>query len=39
VLEPLRTAGAPLFELTRRRPFLDVQQFFDADYPRGRCYY
>lgn len=38
-IQPLRTAGTPLADLSGRFPFAAVQQIFDADYPDGRRYY
>ena len=38
-IRPLRRIAAPLADLSGPRPFLEVQKFFDADYPNGRLYY
>jgi hypothetical protein len=38
-IRPLRQIVTPLADLSGRRPFLEVQKFFDADYPNGRLYY
>ncbi len=39
VLAPLRSLAEPLADLSGPMPYLDVQQFFDADYPSGGRYY
>lgn len=39
VLRPLRRMGRPVGDMSGPRPFLDVQKFFDADYPNGMLYY
>ncbi len=31
--------GRPVGDMSEPRPFLDVQKFFDADYPNGMLYY
>lgn len=38
-LAPLRTLGTPIADLSGPTPFVEVQQFFDADYPNGGRYY
>ena len=38
-LASLRTIAEPLADLSGPMPYLDVQQFFDADYPSGGRYY
>jgi FAD/FMN-containing dehydrogenase len=38
-IRPLRQIVTPLADLSGPRPFLEVQKFFDADYPNGRFYY
>ena len=39
-LAPLRTFGQPIADLSSVMPFLEVQQFFDEDYPKWeRRYY
>jgi FAD/FMN-containing dehydrogenase len=39
-LAPLRTFGQPIADLSSVTPFLEVQQFFDEDYPKWeRRYY
>lgn len=38
-IRPLRRIITPLADLSGPRPFLEVQKFFDADYPNGRLYY
>jgi hypothetical protein len=32
-LKPLREFGSPIADLSETLPYLDMQQFFDADYP------
>jgi FAD/FMN-containing dehydrogenase len=39
VLKPLRTCRPAIADLTSRRTWVDVQRFFDEDYPAGRRYY
>lgn len=39
LLEPLRTCKPVLADLTSRKTWIDVQKFFDEDYPIGRRYY
>ena len=39
VIRPLREIADPIADLSSRQLFLDVQRFFDADYPDGRFYY
>lgn len=39
VLRPLREIVKPLADLSGPRRYLDVQRFFDADYPDGMLYY
>lgn len=39
VLKPLRTCKPVIADLTSRKTWLDVQKFFDEDYPSGRRYY
>ncbi len=39
VTRPLREFDAPVADLSGPMRFLDVQRFFDADYPDGRFYY
>lgn len=38
-IRPLRTIAEPVADLSGPRRFVDVQKFFDADYPNGRLYY
>jgi FAD/FMN-containing dehydrogenase len=38
-LRPLREADRPLADLSARTAFIDVQRFFEPDYPPGRRYY
>ena len=38
-LQPLRDHGSPLADLSGMMPYLEVQQFFDADYPAGEMHY
>jgi FAD/FMN-containing dehydrogenase len=38
-IQPLRRIVTPLADLSGPRPFLEVQKFFDTDYPDGRLYY
>lgn len=38
-LESLRRFGSPLADLSEPMPYLEVQKFFDADYPDGMRYY
>ena len=39
VLKPLRTCRPAIADLTSRKSWVDVQKFFDEDYPNGRRYY
>ena len=39
VCAPLRDLGSVLTELSGVVPWVEAQQFFDEDYPRGRRYY
>ena len=39
VTRRLREIGTPVADLSGPMRFLDVQRFFDADYPEGRFYY
>lgn len=39
VVRPLREAAEPMAEQSGPRKFIDVQKFFDADYPNGMFYY
>jgi hypothetical protein len=39
VLKPLRTCRPTIADLTARKSWVDVQKFFDEDYPVGRRYY
>jgi FAD/FMN-containing dehydrogenase len=39
VLKPLRTCRPAVADLTSRKTWLEVQKFFDEDYPNGRRYY
>ncbi|HEX5336509.1 MAG TPA: FAD-binding oxidoreductase [Propionicimonas sp.] len=39
VCAPLRDLGTVLTDLSSVVPWVDAQQFFDEDYPRGRRYY
>jgi FAD/FMN-containing dehydrogenase len=39
VTRPLREFDVPIADLSGRMRFLDVQRFFDHDYPPGRLYY
>jgi hypothetical protein len=38
-LAPLRDLGTPIADLSGPAPYLEVQQFFDEDYPNGKRYY
>ncbi len=38
-LRSLRDLATPLADLSGRMPYVDIQQFLDEDYPRGRRYY
>ena len=38
-LRSLRDLATPLVDLSGRMPYVDIQQFLDEDYPRGRRYY
>jgi FAD/FMN-containing dehydrogenase len=38
-LAPLRGFGSPLFDAVAPRPYVDVQQLFDASVPHGWHYY
>ena len=38
-LRPLRTLADPLVDLSGRMPYVEMQQFLDEEYPRGRRYY
>jgi FAD/FMN-containing dehydrogenase len=37
--QPLRDLASPYSDMSGVMPFLDVQQLFDADYPKGGRYY
>jgi hypothetical protein len=39
VVRPLREAAESIAEQSGPRKFIDVQKFFDADYPNGMFYY
>jgi FAD/FMN-containing dehydrogenase len=39
VIRPLREIARPIADRSGPRTFLDVQSFFDADYPNGMFYY
>ncbi len=39
LFEPLRTFTEPYADLSGPVPYLDLQQLFDADYPKGARYY
>lgn len=39
VTRPLREFDAPIVDLSGPMRFLDLQRFFDRDYPEGRFYY
>jgi hypothetical protein len=39
ILEPLRSIGNPVADLTSPMPFHQLQKFLDNDYPDGRQYY
>jgi hypothetical protein len=39
VLRPLREFGTPIADLSAPMPYLDVQRFFDADYPAHEMRY
>ena len=39
VLQPLRDFGEPLLDFSGVRPYVEAQQAWDADYPKGRRYY
>ena len=39
IIRPLRQIGEPVGDLSGPRSFLDVQKFFDEDYPNGMLYY
>jgi FAD binding domain/Berberine and berberine like len=38
-LRSLRDIATPLADLSGRMPYVEIQQFLDEDYPRGRRYY
>jgi FAD/FMN-containing dehydrogenase len=38
-LQPLRDFAEPLADLSGAMPFIELQRFFDEDYPHGRLYY
>ncbi len=38
-LKPLREFGSPIADLSETLPYLDVQKFFDADYPAHEMRY
>ena len=38
-LKPLRTLGTPLLDMSRPRPYVEVQTLFDAFFPPGWFYY
>jgi FAD/FMN-containing dehydrogenase len=39
ITRPLQEFDTPIADLSRSMRYLDVQRFFDADYPDGRFYY
>jgi FAD/FMN-containing dehydrogenase len=39
IIRPLREITRPIADLSGPRRYLDVQRFFDADYPNGMLYY
>jgi len=39
IIRPLREIGKPIVDLSGPRRFVDVQKYFDADYPDGMLYY
>ena len=39
ILRPLRSITKPIADLSGPRRYIDVQKFFDADYPNGMFYY
>ena len=39
IMQPLRELGGPIFDISGRMPFGDVQRAFDEEYPQGRRYY
>jgi FAD/FMN-containing dehydrogenase len=39
LLAPLRSCRPTIADLTSRMPWVEVQKFFDPDYPNGRRYY
>ena len=39
ILQPLRSLAQPLSDFSGRMPYVEVQRFFDADYPSGARYY
>lgn len=39
VLQPLREVRQPLVDFSGRMPFVEVQQFYDEDYPAGEMRY
>jgi hypothetical protein len=39
VIRPLREIAEPVTDLSGPKRYLDVQRFFDKDYPDGRLYY
>lgn len=39
VVQPLRSFGTPLIDMSGRMPYTDVQTIFDEDYPSGMRYY
>jgi hypothetical protein len=39
VMQPFRELGTVLTDMSGPAPWLEVQKFFDEDYPKGRRYY
>jgi FAD/FMN-containing dehydrogenase len=39
VIRPLREFGTPIADLSGQMPYIDIQQFYDEDYPDGMLYY
>ena len=39
VIRPLREFDTPVADLSGRMPYIDIQQFYDEDYPDGMFYY
>ncbi len=39
ILQPLRSFGKPLVDFSKPSPYVELQRFFDEDYPDGDRYY